>query len=89
MQPSQEVQANPKTKGGSAGAQGITVEKELLDGTFLSCPNTMTVEEMLYEVDPHSVQQTQGAPRPHPICGDGENLIVPYLKAEGARPPHL
>ena len=36
----------------------ITVEKELLDGTFL-VPDTMTVEENAVQMDPDPVHQTQ------------------------------
>mgnify|MGYP001129969842 CR=1 FL=1 len=74
-----------KTKA-EAQERKITVEKELLDGTFL-VPDAMTV----VQVDPHSVQQTQVVSQDlHPICGDGaEPHRAVYRKAEGARPPHL
>ena len=43
----------------------ITVEKELLDGTFL-VPDTMTVEEMLYKWIPIQSPKTNGLTRPTP-----------------------
>ena len=43
----------------------ITVEKELLDGTFL-VPDTMTVEEMLYKWIPIQSTKHNGPPRPTP-----------------------
>lgn len=53
-----------KTKA-EAQERKITVEKELLDGTFL-VPDTMTVEEMLYNGSPFSPANTSGLPRPTP-----------------------
>ncbi len=53
-----------KTKA-EAQERKITVEKELLDGTFL-VPNTMTVEEMLYKWIPIQSSNTSGLPRPTP-----------------------
>ena len=68
----------------------ITVEKELLDGTFL-VPDTMTVEEMLYKWIPIQSSKHKWSPKTYtPICGDGaEPHRAVYRKAEGARPPHL
>ena len=43
----------------------ITVEKELLDGTFL-VPDTMTVEEMLYKWIPIQSTKHKWSPRPTP-----------------------
>ena len=78
-----------KTKA-EAQERKITVEKELLDGTFL-VPDTMTVEEMLYKWIPIQSSIHKWSPKDlHPICGDGaEPHRAVYRKAEGARPPHL
>ena len=43
----------------------ISVEKELLDGTFL-IPDAMTVAEMLYKWLPFSPASTSGHPKPTP-----------------------
>ena len=43
----------------------ITVEKELLDGTFL-VPDTMTVEEICTNGSRSSPPSTSGPPRPTP-----------------------
>ena len=68
----------------------ITVEKELLNGTFL-VSDTMTVEEMLYKWIPIPVQQTQVVSQDlHPICGDGaEPHRAVYREAKGAGTAHL
>ena len=78
-----------KTKA-EAQERKITVEKELLDGTFL-VPDAMTVEEMLYKWIPIQSSKHKWSPKDlHPICGDGaEPHRAVYRKAEGARPPHL
>ena len=57
----------------------ITVEKELLDGTFL-VPDTMTVEEMLYKWI--SIQSTKHKWSPKTYTQSVamvQNLIVPYI----------
>ena len=78
-----------KTKA-EAQERKITVEKELLDGTFL-VPDAMTVEELLYKWIPiQSSKHKVVAKDLHAICGDGtESHRAVYRKAEGARPPHL
>ena len=53
-----------KTKA-EAQERKITVEKELLDGTFL-VPDAMTVEEMLSNGFPFSPRSTSGRQRPTP-----------------------
>ena len=53
-----------KTKA-EAQERKITVEKELLDGTFL-VPDTMTVEEMLYKWIPIQSSKHKWSPRPTP-----------------------
>lgn len=68
----------------------ITVEKELLDGTFL-VPDTMTVEEMLYKWDTNSVHKAQMVPQDlHAVGGDGaEPDRAVYRETEGAGAVHL
>ena len=68
----------------------ITVEKELLDGTFL-VPDTMTVEEMLYKWIPDPVHQAQMVPQDlHPVRGDGaEPYRAVYREAEGTGAANL
>ena len=73
-----------KTKA-EAQERKITVEKELLDGTFL-VPDTMTVEEMLYKWIPIQSSKHKWSPKTYThICGDGaEPHRAVYRKAEGA-----
>ncbi len=68
----------------------ITVEKELLDGTFL-VPDTMTVEEMLYKWIPIQSTKAQMVSQDlHPICGDGaEPYRAVYRETEGAGTANL
>ncbi len=67
----------------------ITVEKELLDGTFL-VPDTMTVEEMLYKWTRSSPPNTNGPQDLHAVRGDGaEPHCSLYREAEGAGVAHL
>ena len=68
----------------------ITVEKELLDGTFL-VPDTMTVEEMLYKWIPIQSTKHKMVPQDlHPVRGDGaEPYRAVYREAEGAGAAHL
>ena len=57
----------------------ITVEKELLDGTFL-VPDTMTVEEMLYKWIPIQSTKHKWAPKTYTqSVAMVQNLIVPYI----------
>ena len=57
----------------------ITVEKELLDGTFL-VPDTMTVEEMLYKWIPIQSTKHKWAPKTYTqSVAMIQNLIVPYI----------
>ena len=57
----------------------ITVEKELLDGTFL-VPNTMTVEEMLYKWIPIQSTKHKWSPKTYTqSVAMVQNLIVPYI----------
>ena len=57
----------------------ITVEKELLDGTFL-VPDTMTVEEMLYKWLPIQSSKHKWAPKTYThTVAMIQNLVVPYL----------
>ena len=56
----------------------ITVEKELLDGTFL-VPDTMTVEEMLYKWIPIQSTKHKWSPKTYTqSVAMVQNLIVPY-----------
>ena len=55
----------------------ITVEKELLDGTFL-VPDTMTVEEMLYKWIPIQSTKHKWSPKTYTqSVAMVQNLIVP------------
>ena len=57
----------------------ITVEKELLDGTFL-IPDTMTVEEMLYKWIPIQSTKHKWSPKTYTqSVAMVQNLIVPYI----------
>ena len=57
----------------------ITVEKELLDGTFL-VPDTMTVEEMLYKWIPIQSIKHKWSPKTYTqSVATVQNLIVPYI----------
>ena len=67
-----------KTKA-EAQERKITVEKELLDGTFL-VPDTMTVEEMLYKWIPIQSSKHKWSPKTYPqSVAMVQNLIVPYI----------
>ena len=67
-----------KTKA-EAQERKITVEKELLDGTFL-VPDTMTVEEMLYKWIPIQSSKHKWAPKTYThTVAMIQNLVVPYL----------
>ena len=67
-----------KTKA-EAQERKITVEKELLDGTFL-VPDTMTVEEMLYKWLPIQSSKHKWSPKTYtPSVAMVQNLIVPYI----------
>ena len=68
----------------------ITVEKELLDGTFL-VPDTMTVEEMLYKWIPIQSTKHKWPPQDlHPVRGDGAKPYrAVYREAESAGAAHL
>ena len=62
-----------------AQARKITVEKELLDGTFL-VPDNMTVEEMLYKWIPIQSTKHKWAPKTYTqSVAMVQNLIVPYI----------
>ena len=66
-----------KTKA-EAQERKITVEKELLDGTFL-VPDTMTVEEMLYKWIPIQSSKHKWSPKAYTqSVAMVQNLIVPY-----------
>ena len=57
----------------------ISVEKELLDGTFL-IPDTMTVAEMLYKWLPIQSSKHKWAPKTYThTVAMIQNLVVPYL----------
>ena len=57
----------------------ITVEKKLLDGTFL-VPDTMTVEEMLYKWIPIQSTKHKWSPKTYTqSVAMVQNLIVPYI----------
>ncbi|WP_394806146.1 tyrosine-type recombinase/integrase [Faecalibacterium duncaniae] len=57
----------------------ITVEKELLDGTFI-VPDTMTVEEMLYKWIPIQSTKHKWSPKTYTqSVAMVQNLIVPYI----------
>ena len=66
----------------------ITVEKELLDGTFLM-PDTMTVEEMLYKWIPIQSTKHKWSPKTYTqSVAMVQNLIVPYIgKLYMTKPP--
>ena len=67
-----------KTKA-EAQERKITVEKELLDGTFL-VPDAMTVEEMLYKWIPIQSSKHKWAPKTYThTVAMIQNLVVPYL----------
>ena len=69
-----------KTKA-EAQERKITVEKELLDGTFL-VPDTMTVEEMLYKWIPIQSSKHKWSPKTYThthTVAMIQNLVVPYL----------
>ena len=57
----------------------ISVEKELLDGTFL-IPDAMTVEEMLYKWIPIQSSKHKWSPKTYTqSVAMVQNLIVPYI----------
>ena len=57
----------------------ISVEKELIDGTFL-IPDAMTVEEMLYKWIPIQSSKHKWAPKTYThTVAMIQNLVVPYL----------
>lgn len=57
----------------------ISVEKELLDGTFL-IPDAMTVAEMLYKWLPIQSSKHKWAPKTYThTVAMIQNLVVPYL----------
>ena len=67
-----------KTKA-EAQERKITVEKELLDGTFL-VPDSMTVEEMLYKWIPIQSSKHKWSPKTYTqSVAMVQNLIVPYI----------
>ena len=67
-----------KTKA-EAQERKITVEKELLDGTFL-IPDAMTVAEMLYKWLPIQSSKHKWAPKTYThTVAMIQNLVVPYL----------
>ena len=67
-----------KTKA-EAQERKITVEKELLDGTFL-VPDTMTVEAMLYKWIPIQSSKHKWSPKTYTqSVAMVQNLIVPYI----------
>ena len=67
-----------KTKA-EAQERKITVEKELLDGTFL-VPDTITVEEMLYKWIPIQSSKHKWSPKTYTqSVAMVQNLIVPYI----------
>ena len=67
-----------KTKS-EAQERKITVEKELLDGTFL-VPDAMTVEEMLYKWIPIQSTKHKWSPKTYTqSVAMVQNLIVPYI----------
>ena len=67
-----------KTKA-EAQERKISVEKELLDGTFL-VPDTMTVEEMLYKWIPIQSSKHKWSPKTYTqSVAMVQNLIVPYI----------
>ena len=77
-----------KTKA-EAQERKITVEKELLDGTFL-VPDAMTVEEMLYKWIPIQSSKHKWSPKTYTqSVAMVQNLIVPYIGKRKVRPPHL
>ena len=67
-----------KTKA-EAQERKISVEKELLDGTFL-IPDAMTVEEMLYKWIPIQSSKHKWSPKTYTqSVAMVQNLIVPYI----------
>ena len=67
-----------KTKA-EAQDRKISVEKELLDGTFL-IPDAMTVAEMLYKWLPIQSSKHKWAPKTYThTVAMIQNLVVPYL----------
>ena len=69
---------NFKTKK-EAQERKITVEKELLDGSFL-VPDTTTVEEMLYKWIPIQSTKHKWSPKTYTqSVAMVQNLIVPYI----------
>ena len=63
----------------AAQERKITVEKELLDGTFL-VPDTITVEEMLYKWIPIQSTKHKWSPKTYTqSVAMVQNLIVPYI----------
>ncbi len=67
-----------KTKA-EAQERKITVEKELLDGTFL-VPDAMTVAEMLYKWLPIQSSKHKWSPKTYTqSVAMVQNLIVPYI----------
>ena len=68
----------------------ITVEKELLDGTFL-VPDTMTVEEMLYKWIPIQSTKHKWSPQDlHAVGSDGaEPYRALYRQSQGAGAANL
>ena len=80
-----------KTKA-EAQERKITVEKELLDGTFL-VPDAMTVEEMLYKWIPIQSSKHKWAPKTYQSnLALIQNLIIPYIgemQMQKLRPYHI
>ena len=67
----------------------ITVEKELLDGTFL-VPDTMTVEEMLYKWIPIQSTKHKWSPKTYTqSVAMVQNLIVPYIGKRKVHGPSI
>ena len=70
----------------------ISVEKELLDGTFL-VPDAMTVEEMLYKWIPIQSSKHKWAPKTYQSnLALIQNLIIPYIgemQMQKLRPYHI
>ena len=82
-----------KTKA-EAQERKITVEKELLDGTFL-VPDTMTVEEMLYKWIPIQSSKHKWSPDPlRPVRSrrkagaDGKSEEAAVIQHVHSRSPH-
>ena len=67
----------------------ITVEKELLDGTFL-VPDTMTMEEMLYKWIPIQSTKHKWSPKTYTqSVAMVQNLIVPYIGKRKVQDPEF